>query len=546
MTAAAQTGERVFNLADLFEIVVDAVPDREALVAGEVRLTYFALEERANRLAHVLADAGIAPGDSVAIYSWNRAEWVEAWWAIFKIRAVPINVNYRYVGEELRYILDNADAKAIIHEREFAGVLREIAPELPQVLLTLEMGEPYERALAAAAPERDFGPRSPGDIYMLYTGGTTGAPKGVMWRQEDIFFAAMGGNGFGSAQPIAYPAQVGERAIANGGIFRNLVLPPLMHGAAQWGGCNAITGFFGGGTMILSSGHSFDPHAAWELAEREKVTGIAVVGDAMARPLVEALADHSVADREAGGRYALDSLLTFGSGGAILSPTIKSRLREYLPNLIVSDAYGASETGAGGSPAEGAGSSPRFHLTPEVTVLDDELKPVAAGSGVIGRLARRGHIPLGYYKDKAKTATTFLIAADGIRYVIPGDYATVEDDGNITLLGRGSQCINTGGEKVYPEEVEVVLKEHPEVYDALVVGVPDERFGERIAAIVQPREGTAPTLEALQAMCRTKLAGYKAPRQLVLVDEMPRSPAGKADYRRAKAMATAVAVPRGQ
>jgi acyl-CoA synthetase (AMP-forming)/AMP-acid ligase II len=519
-----------FNLADLFEVVVDAVPDREALVAGDLRYTYRELDERANRLAHVLADGGVEPGDSVAIYSWNRAEWVEAWWAIFKIRAVPINVNYRYTGDELRYILDNCDAKAVVYEPEFTAVLDDLLPDLPQIKLALEIGEPYEAAVAAASPSRDFGERSPDDIYMLYTGGTTGMPKGVMWRQEDIFMAGMGGGGFGGSEPILTPQGCGERAVATGGMFRNLVLPPLMHGAAQWGGCNAITGVFGGGTMVLETAHGFDPHAAWDLVEREKITGIAVVGDAMARPLIEALDDPS-------RKHDLGTLFSFGSGGATLSPAIKARIKEHFPNLFISDSYGASETGAGGTPAESTGNSSRFTLSPEVTVLDDELKPVVPGSGVIGRLARRGHIPLGYYKDEAKTAATFLIGSDGIRYVIPGDFATVEEDGTVTLLGRGSQCINTGGEKVYPEEVEVVLKEHPEVYDALVVGVPDERFGERIAAVVQAREGTSPSLESLQEMCRTKLAGYKLPRQLVLVAEMPRSPAGKADYRRAKAIA---------
>ncbi len=533
MTSPTIAGAResVYNLADLFELVVDAVPDREALVAGEVRLSFHELDERANRLAHVLAEAGIGPGDSVAIYAMNRAEWVEAWWAIFKIRAVPININYRYVGEELRYILDNSDSKAIIYEADFAPLLNELAPDLPKVGFTLEMGVPYEEALAAASPERDFGPRSADDIYMLYTGGTTGMPKGVMWRQEDIFFAGMGANGFGGSAPVEHPTDVAKRSVANGGMFRNLVLPPLMHGAAQWGSCNAITGALAGGTMVLQTERGFDPHSAWALAEREKVTGVAVVGDAMARPLVEALSDGTRS-------YDLSSLFSFGSGGAVLSPAIKTTIKELFPNIVISDSYGASETGAGGTPAESTGNSSRFKLNPEVTILDESLAPVVPGSGVIGRLARRGHIPLGYYKDEAKTAATFVTAADGLRYVIPGDFATVEDDGTITLLGRGSQCINTGGEKVYPEEVEVVLKEHPEVYDALVVGIPDERFGERIAAVVEARPGTTPTLESLQAMCRTRLAGYKMPRQLVLVAQMPRSPAGKADYRQAKSIAT--------
>jgi acyl-CoA synthetase (AMP-forming)/AMP-acid ligase II len=525
------TSAPTYNLADLFELVVDAVPDRLALVAGDVRLTYRELDGRANRLAHVLAERGIGAGDHVAVYAWNRAEWVEAWWASYKLRAVPININYRYVGEELRYVLGNADAKAVLHEAEFAVLLNEVAPDLPQLQVRLELGEPYETALAAASPERDFAPRSADDVYMLYTGGTTGMPKGVVWRHEDIFFAALGGKGYGGLV-ITDPQDLAERARSYGANFRTVITPPLMHGAAQWGACNAFSGFLGGATIILYVEHSFDAARVWELAEREKATGLNVVGDAMARPLVEELEADA-------GRRDLSSFTSFGSGGAVLSPGLKDRVKAALPNVTVSDGFGASETGAGGTPAGNTATQPRFRLSEGVTVLDDELKPVVPGSGVIGRLARSGHIPLGYYKDEAKTAATFVTAADGRRYVVPGDFATVEDDGLITLLGRGSQCINTGGEKVYPEEVETVVREHTAVVDALVVGLPDERFGERVSAVVALRPGAALPLGDLQEHCRVKLAGYKVPRHLAIVDVVPRSPAGKADYRAAKALAEA-------
>src|SRR5439155_1435813 len=357
-----------FNLADLFEIVVDAVPDRLALVAGEGRLTYRQLDERANRVAHHLLDHGIEPGDWVGIDAWNRAEWLEVMLGCFKARAVPINVNYRYVRDELRHILDNADAVALVLEPDFVPVVDSLRDELPQLRHVLVIGDEYEAALAAARADRDFRPRSSDDLYVLYPGGTTGMPKGVLWRQEDIFFAALG-------------------------------------------------------------------------------------------------------------------------GGAILSAAVKEQLRKHLPDVLIVDSFGASETGAGGSVLQG--DRPRFQMGEFMTVLDDDLQRLTPGSGTVGRLARRGHIPLGYHKDKAKTAATFVVAADGTRWVVPGDFATVEGDGTITLLGRGSQCINTGGEKVFPEEVEAVLKAHPDVFDAVVVGVPDERFVERVAAVVRPRDGRA-------------------------------------------------------
>jgi fatty-acyl-CoA synthase len=524
--------DRVFNLADLFDVMADAAPDRTALVAGDVRLTYRELDERANRVAHHLLDRGIGPGDHVGIYSWNRAEWIEAMFGAWKARAVPININYRYVPDELRYLFANADLKALIFEAEFADNVAAVRDDVPTLrhLLSIDAATPgaveYEAALAAASGDRGFGPRSADDLYVLYTGGTTGMPKGVMWRSEDIFFAAMGGGNFGGP-PVTTPEQLADNAEKP--MVVQLGNAPLMHGGGQWASC---IGFFNGHTYVMYTGRRFDAEEVWTIAERERANSVMVVGDAMARPLGESLAAHP-------GRWDLASVAVIGSGGSILSKAVKTQLREQLPNAMVMDSFGASETGANGTVYDVGGPSagPRFTMGDHTTVLDDDLRPVAPGGGVVGRLARKGHIPLGYYKDEEKTAATFFRDADGLRWVLPGDFATVEEDGSIMLLGRGSVSINTGGEKVYPEEVEAALKSHPDVFDAVVVGVPDERFVERVAAIVLPRAGTAPTLDDLAEHCRTQLAGYKVPRQLLLVDEIKRTPAAKPDYRWAKARA---------
>jgi fatty-acyl-CoA synthase len=531
-----------FNLADLYEIVADAVPDRPAIVAGDRRLTYAELDECANRFAHHLLDRGVEPGEKVAIYSWDRAEWVEAMLGAYKARAVPVNVNYRYVADEARYILDNSDSVVVVHERSFSPLLATIRADLPKLRhsVVLEDGSdgealtdtdavPYEDVLAAASPARDFGPRSSDDLYLLYTGGTTGVPKGVMWRSEDIFFAALGGGGFGQP-PITTPEELAERIPAEDARAIPMVNAPLMHGGGQW---MLFINLYAGGTVVLNCDRHFDPDRIWRTVERERCNSVMVVGDAMGRPLAEALA-------APGASYDASSVIVVGSGGAILSPTVKEQLRAQLPNAMVMDSFGASETGAGGTvfDTKGPAAGPRFTMGEFMTVLDDDLRPVAPGSGVVGRLARRGHIPLGYYKDEEKTAATFVTAADGTRWVVPGDFAMVETDGAITMLGRGSVCINSGGEKVYPEEVEAALKSHPDVFDAVVVGVPDDRYVERVAAIVQPRPGAEPSLEDLQAHCREKLAGYKLPRQLVLAGTIPRTPVGKPDYRAAKVAAT--------
>jgi fatty-acyl-CoA synthase len=518
-----------FNLADLFEIVVDRAPDRLALVAGDRRLTYAQLDARANRLANALLDRGVRPGQWVGIHSYNRAEWMEAFLGCCKARLVPVNVNYRYVADELRYLFDDADLVALVYEADFGPRIQEIAAEVASLttMLRLDDGtgtidtlgaDDYEDALAAAADTRYDLERSPDDLYVLYTGGTTGMPKGVMWRAEDIFFAALGGGNYGGP-PIATPEQLADGIGANQ--LCTMAGAPLMHGNAQW---TSMVTLYGGNRLVLNCQRSMDPAALWQLCDDESVNTVSIVGDAMARPLADALAH----------RPPPASVFALVSGGAILSPAIKAGFAERLPNVMVLDSFGASETGANGA-VDVTAAGPKFRMNEWTTVIGDDLEVV--GVGETGMLARRGHVPLGYHKDPEKSAATFVIGADGTRWAIPGDRAVREADGTITVLGRGSQCINSGGEKIFPEEVEAALKSHPAVFDATVVGRADERFGEHVCAVVQWRPGSAASLEELSAHCREHLAGYKSPRSLVVVDEMVRSPSGKPDYRWARQLA---------
>ncbi len=535
--------DRQFNLADLFEVVADTVPDRLALVAGSERLTYRQLDQRANRFAHQVATVG-STGGHVGILAYNRAEWVEAMIGSYKARAVPVNLNYRYVAPELAYVIDNADLEVLVFERALSGLVAESLagtdPSDTPRLLVIEDGSgadttdltgldvtPYEEALAAAGPERDFGPRSPDDLYVLYTGGTTGMPKGVLWRQEDIFFAAMGGGGWGQ-EPVASAEELATRVNPDeSGRMVMLVVAPLMHGNAQWVMWNAL---MMGGTSVVYTGHRYDPDELWRLVSDERVISLGLVGDAMARPLADALASAPP------GTYDTSSLVVVGSGGAMLSATVKNELKRQLPNVMILDNFGSSESGAQGAVVDGA-TGPRFAMKGDTTVLDDDLVPLTPGDGRIGRLARTGRIPIGYYKDPAKTAVTFPVDGNGVRWSVPGDLASVEPDGTITVHGRGSASINSGGEKIFPEEVEAAVKTHPSVFDAIVVGLPDDRFGERVAVVVHPKRDTAaPTLEVLQEHCRTLIAGYKIPRQLLVVDAIPLTAAGKPDGKVAKAL----------
>jgi len=511
---------RSFNHADVFEIVADAAPDRIGLVAGKTRLTYRELDERANRVAHALAAAGVSQGDRVGLLSYNRAEWLETQIAAYKIRAVPVNVNYRYTADELAYVISDAGCAALVGERSLLarlGPARDSLTELRHVLILEDgsadavAGEEYEAALAAASPARDFGERSGDDLYLLYTGGTTGMPKGVMWRCEDIFFAGMaGGNMVGA--PVETPEQLGVNAA--GGGLNILVNAPLMHGAGMWVAWAALSS---GSKLVLWTEHTFSAEGVLRLAAEEGIQAMVLVGDAMGRPIADLLDT----DRS----FDLSALLVITTGGSVTSPDVKKRLQERIPSLmLILDVIGGSESGtAGQGTAPGPDGLPRFQPRPDVAVLDDALRPVEPGSGHIGVFARSGRLPIGYWNDPVKTAATFVTDENGTRWVLQGDMAQVDAEGNMILLGRGSLVINTGGEKVYVEEVEAALKNHPAVYDALVVGVADERLGSRVGAVVSL---SAPAAEEdLVAHCRTTLAGYKVPRVIRVVDEVKRSPA---------------------
>jgi acyl-CoA synthetase (AMP-forming)/AMP-acid ligase II len=538
-----------YNLADLFEHAVDVFGDREYIVANGQRRTYSEMDARANQLAHHLAAQGVGAGDHVGIYAYNRVEWVETLWAVFKLRATWININYRYVEEELRYLFASSDVVAMVVDRQFADrvvACRESLPLLRHVLVVDDGRLPgaggvevagaaevehleqldYEVALTGQSPERDFGPRSGDDRYILFTGGTTGLPKGVVWRHEDVLYALGGGIDPLTNIRISDPQALARKGLANGFQITFLPIAPLMHGATQWG---VMGQSFQGNRVVLVD--RFDAEAVWGLVGELGVNALMFTGDAMARPLIEEY-EQRLSDGEP---YDTSSLISLSSTAAVFSPDVKEAFFRHFPNVIMTDAIGSSESGANGivvlKPGQTAmRGGPTVTAVRDSVVLGADLRPMEPGTGEIGRLARSGNVPLGYYKDPAKSAEVF-IDVEATRYVMTGDLALLGADGTISLLGRGSVSINTGGEKVFPEEVEAAVKSHPDVYDATIVGVPDERWGQRVAAVVEPRPGAAPDLESIQAYCRTRVAGYKVPRELHLVDRLVRSPAGKPDYR---------------
>ncbi len=531
------------NIADLFEHAVDVVPDRGVIQIGERIVTYAELEAEANKLAHFLASRGIGAGDHVGIYAKNSIEHVVALLAVFKIRAVAINVNYRYVEGELNYLFDNSDIVALLHERPYAPLVAATAPNHVRLQTIVAMPDPtepdsdadlssysgltWDQALEGQSAERDFGERSPDDLYIVYTGGTTGFPKGVMWRHEDFWRVLGGGIDFMTGERLSEYDQA-EKAKA-GDPMVMFPLSPLMHGGAQ---AALLMHLFAGQRTVLEP--KFDAVSAWRAVERAGVQGIFMTGDAMARPLIE--------EYETGG-YDASSLFVVASSAAIFSRPVKERWMKAFPNAVFTDSIGASETGFSGTGMQDSenirGEGPVVTLGAETVVLD-ELNQVIDPSdvGKIGRVARSGSVPLGYYKDPEKSARTFL-EVDGTRYSVPGDFARIEADNKVTLLGRGSNCINTGGEKVYPEEVEMALKAHPDVYDALVVGVVDDKYGQAVTAVIQPRGDAQPTTEEIRDFLRPMLSGYKLPRAVTYVAEIPRSATGKANYPRAKELAIA-------
>jgi len=512
------------NFGDLFEHAADVFGDRIALVSGDRQVTYAQFEERANRLAHHLSGIGVAPGDHVGLYAHNSVEAAETIVAACKIRAVAININYRYTENELRYMFADADLAALVCDRRYAPRAAAAAAPGLRGTVVIEDGSGadtgpaagYDAALAAASPARDFGPRSEDDVYIIYTGGTTGYPKGVMWRHEDIWCTLGGGIDFLTGEPLADEWEQSRKGLQGGGLVR-LTAAPLIHGAAQ---VAMLAALFAGDTVVLAP--RFDAREVWLAVQRHKVNLLFIIGDAMGRPLVEAYHE---------GGYDASSLFAVSSSGALFSPVVKDAFAAALPNVVISDAIGSTETGFAGLAAVTPGAPQRGGPTvapgPEVIVLDELGRP--APPGQIGRLARGGHVPLGYYKDPGRTAT-MLAEVDGTRYAVPGDLARLEADGSVTLLGRGATCVNTGGEKVFPEEVESALKSCPDVFDALVIGIPDDLLGQRVAALVQLREGRAAELPAIEGQVRDRIAGYKVPRSIWLVDAISRSAAGKADY----------------
>ncbi|SBS78406.1 Long-chain-fatty-acid--CoA ligase [uncultured Mycobacterium sp.] len=541
-----------FDLSSVFRTVAQTLPDREALIWRDQRWTYAQLDARIDGVAHYLASQGLgchterdqlAPHESgqdhLGLYLRNGNEYLEAMVAGYRARVAPFNVNYRYVEEELLYLLTDSAAKALVYGAEFAPYVASIRDRLPELRVLIQVADSsgndllpgavdYESIITTPAPTSGMPTPSGDDLYILYTGGTTGMPKGVLWRQHDIFMSAMGGRPFGSDTSLASYEELAEQARTNAGFRSILMIPPLMHGAAQWAAFNM---FSTGGWMVLPDDvDRMNAPAVMRLAERERVLSIPVVGDAIARPLLDEIET---------GQYDLSGLVTITNGGAPLSPTVRERLLAALPNLMVLDAVGASETGmqmttmaAKGVEQKAATFTPQ-HDTAIISA--DFSRVLAAGDGE-GWLARRAYVPLGYLGDAEKSARTFP-TINGVRWSVPGDKARFLADGQIELLGRDSVTINSGGEKIFAEEVERAVASHPAVYDVVVAGRPSERWGSEVVAIVQFAEGCSATDDELTDACRAHIAQYKLPKAFIRTEKVLRSPAGKADYRWAKDLA---------
>jgi fatty-acyl-CoA synthase len=536
-----------WNFGDVWETVADALPDAPVLTHGDHTLTWSEMDRRADNVARRLLGNGVGHQDKVALYLYNCSEYLEATFACFKVGLVPINTNYRYADEELTYLWENADAVAVVFHGVFVERIERIRDRVPGVRSWLWVDDgtaacpswalPYEDAATGPSPrgterpERVRGPwgRSPDDLYMLYTGGTTGMPKGVMWRHDDLF-ARLNSAGFRRYSEDGGPDDVRAELERNGPGMTLLPACPLMHGT---GGFTSLECLSEGGRVVTLMSRQFDPIELLDTVERERVNGLIIVGDAFAKPILATLDAHP-------GRWDLSSLIGIISSGVMWSEETKQGLLRHHPGALLVDAFSSSEAiGMGSSVSSGssAARTARFTLGPDVRVIGADGHDIEPGSDETGVLALGGRIPLGYYKDEAKTASTFR-TIDGARYSVPGDYARVGEDGSIHLLGRGSVSINTGGEKVYPEEVEEVLKTVDGVVDSVVVGIPNERFGEEIVAVVELSEGTpagSVSSEMVIDHVRTRLAGYKAPRRVRFVTTIGRSPAGKVDYGRHRA-----------
>jgi acyl-CoA synthetase (AMP-forming)/AMP-acid ligase II len=537
-----------FNLGQVHETVAATIWDRECIVWGDRRYTYGDITERSRRLASFLHRHGLgvhaerstlagheSGQDHLGLYLYNGNEYLEGMLGAYKARVAPFNVNYRYVEEELRYLLGDAKARGIIYHATFAPILEKVLPELLHLELLIQVADEsgeallpgavdYEAALASAPPELPPVDPSPDDLYILYTGGTTGMPKGVAWRQHDIFRAAMGGRTYGTWELVEDSDHLLARVLPGKGISV-MSIPPLMHGAAQWASFYYMT--MGGTLVFPRNTRTLDPADVWQTVEREHIIGLSVVGDAMARPLIEEL------ER---GHYDTSGFLAFGSGGAMLSEGMKARILAKMPTILISDVAGASETGAqmGTNSTAGSVSTGRFVPGPGATVVSEDLThELQPGDEDLGWLAQKGSVPLGYLGDAEKSARTFPVI-EGVRYSVPGDRARYLADGEIELLGRDSVTINSGGEKIFAEEVEQAIISHPAVADVVVAGRPSERWGSEVVAIVQLVDGATATADELLAEAGTHVARYKLPKAFVFLPVIVRSPSGKADYRWAK------------
>ncbi|MFK7913102.1 MAG: AMP-binding protein [Pseudomonadales bacterium] len=534
------------HFATIWEAVADRTPERPAVICeGQIR-RWGEYENRAARLASALTDAGLGPGSKVGLYMHNSIEYLEAQFAVFKIGGCPINVNYRYKADELVYLLDNSDAEALVFQSSYAMRIWEIRERLPDIKLYLQVDDgsaevlldfatAYETVARTQAPM----PRrqqEPGGVYMLYTGGTTGMPKGVMYDVAGFCsgLMAIGAGGLGLAPPTSMSEyqQLLDK-VDNPPV--NLPAAPMMHGTGMWLGCMVPHAL--GGTVVATSKLGLDADLIWQLAQEHQVTDLVIVGDAFAKPLLGALSEAAEQARP----YRPAQLQQIISSGVMWSAEVKQALLEHLDCALV-DIMGSSEGGMGMSvmtrelAADAAVPTAQFALNEGVKIFNDLDQEVLPGSDDIGMIATSGMVPLGYYKDDAKSQATFR-EIDGVRYSFPGDFASVAADGTVTLLGRGSACINTAGEKVFPEEVEEALKKHPQVYDTLVVGLPDERFGQRVVAVVSGVPGAELAPAQLVEFAREHLAGYKVPKQVLSVAQVRRAPNGKADYKWARQVA---------
>ncbi|MEV5652017.1 acyl-CoA synthetase [Nocardia sp. NPDC052254] len=548
----SQTSTSALTIVAAADAAAAALPDRDLVVRGDRRFTYAQIAERSKRLAAYLRSRGLGchterselaghevGQDLLGIYAYNGNEYIESTIGSFRARVAPFNVNYRYVGAELRHLLTDAGATALVYHAAFAPVLAQVLPDLPQLKVLIQIADDsgselldgavdYETVIAETAP-RQLPEPSPDDLYVLYTGGTTGMPKGVLWRQYDIYMAGCGGRDNQSGAVVESAAEVGERAAANPGV-NLMILPPLMHGAAQWAFLTAMTT---GQTIIFPSVvDRFDARDVVRTIARERASVVIVVGDAVARPLL------AVVEAE---KPDLSAMVALASGGAVLSPAVKQRWIDAVPGLVVLDAVGASETGAQMHHVSAAGlvSSGTFAAGVDTCVVSEDLSAVLEpGHDGIGWLAQKRFTPLGYKGDAAKSAQTFPIIG-GVRVVLPGDRARQLDNGAIELLGRDSVTVNSGGEKIFVEEVEVAISSHPGVADVVVVGRPSEQWGQEVVAIVAPAAGASPTADELIAHAAQSISRFKLPKVVVFRPEIQRSPVGKADYRWARDQAVA-------